>query len=234
MLKQILTRIFGNRSVFKFTVVLVLIIAVFLMVNLLFIMNKTAETMGSGLGITTGTVKGVTTGWKQGVEDGEDAGKYADDYELELANEMEQLGKLEVLIANTSVRNDFTIGTQYEVLYIYKGSAIFTVELSQVKVSVDDGNKIMIKAPMPCMEFVIDDDETKKVMEMQNGYFTGSREGGYEAYIYHRNEMLDKVDEYMVGYEELCEEAKKAAICQLTSLTQAVCGGEVEVQIEFL
>lgn len=233
MLKQILNKIFGSRSLFKFALSLLLIFAVFFMANFYIHYIKTAETLGRNVGSAVGNIKGITTGMQHGVEDGKYVGIHADDYEVEVKSLMAQTSKLEVLVADAAVYTKFEIGKKYEAMYIYKGDAIFTVDLAKANAKKQGSNRIKIESPMPVVEFIISESETEKLFDSQKGIFIGDKSGGYEAYIEHRNTLNQHLEDELVGYDMLLESAKESAIRQLTSLAKSVCGREFEVEVEF-
>lgn len=216
-------------NIFKFVVTFLLIVAVFAFGNFYLAARNAAESVGGSLGEVSGKVKGITEGRK----DGKDTGLTTNDFRVEVMETLAETGKLEVLVANAAIHDDFNIGKEYEALYIYKGNAVFTVDLTITTVTKLSEVKMKVVLPEPKVQFIPNEEETQKIFDKQKGYFTGSREDGYKAYMNQMNYMNKHVEEYIVGYELLMESAKKSAVRQIQSLVKAICGKDYNVEVEF-
>lgn len=204
-----------------------------------FFIYRNAETLGAGIaelpgkaaGMAAGSYRGFTEGIALGQEAGKEAGLKADDTEVKIEDEIYNIGNLEVLVAGVKIGNFHEYAGQYSALYIYKADAVFSIDLSKAEISYgSDNSSIFIHLPEPKVNLYINEN-AEKLAEWQKGLYTGDAKDGYIAYL---NSMknLEKISpKAITGYEALMEQAKEAAIRQVSILAKAVCREGVAVRV---
>lgn len=227
----------------KATTVLVLLVAALLVTTVFtaYIHHK-AEKIGTGIGETNGklvgtaigSARGVTVGSAKGIEDGTNAGLSAEETVAEIKGSMENLGNLEVLVAGVSLKNMHEVGDAYKALYIIKGEAVFSVNMSGVEISFSqDGKDIYVTIPEPEIELYLDQNGTEKLAEIQNFSFTVSAKEGLTAYLNTMTETVENVKETMGNYESLFSEAKELAERKVEQLVTTICRDNYVVHVQF-
>ena len=134
--------------------------------------------VGSGAGKVTGmavgSYKGVTEGIAGGITEGKAAGLSSDDITLEIGNTVREVGNLEVLAANVEIPDYHEVGKKYAALYLFRGSAVFTVDLGKAAISKTEDGEVIILLPEPVGVVRINDSETELLAEYQRKFFNGS------------------------------------------------------------
>jgi len=200
--------------------------------------TEAGKIAGEGAGLIEG-ISGAVESAAQGKEDGKAVGLNAEDTKTTLRGKMTETGKLEVLMAGVQLENFHTIGEEdkkkYAALYLYKAKAIFSVDLTNVQIIWDQEEKnIEIKLPQPEIEVYFDETEEKKVAEYQKNFFNGSANDGFDAYLNSMRETTKDASKKMAENENLMNQARNAAILQVSLLANSICGNEYVVEVEFM
>lgn len=200
--------------------------------------SKMGERAGEGAGLIEG-VSGAAESAAQGIEDGKAAGLSAEDTKTILRGKMTETGKLEVLTAGVQLENFHTIGEEdkrkYAALYLYKAKAIFSVDLARVQIIWDPEEKsIVINLPQPEIEVYFDETEEEKVAEYQKNYFNGSANDGFDAYLNSMSETAQDASKKLAENETLMNQARNAAILQVSLLANSICGNEYVIDVRFM
>lgn len=225
---------FHNKQNASLIIILFFIIALFLRIA--------APHIGAAIGNSTGTMVGKAIGsfrageaMKAGIKDGKDVGLSAEDTIANVKTNLVETGQLQVLTAGVKITDFHTLGKDYAALYVLKGSAIFTVDLTTVTVDYDGVNSSMvIDIPKPQMEVYIDVNETEKLAEYQKHKFAGSAEDGAKAYLNTIEQSEEKIRESISNYDSLIEQAETAAQKQIEAFVHAVRGNILSVTVSFI
>ena len=141
-----------------------------------------AQEIGSRLGEEAGYSAGKFAGsfeafsdYDKAYEEGKAEGLSANDITANVANSIEKLEKLEVLVASVKLTDTHSIGDDYKALYILKGDAIFTVDLSKAEIKKND-DAFYIQIPHPQVELIINQNEIEKIAKYQKYSFSGKAE----------------------------------------------------------
>jgi len=170
-------------------------------------------------------VKGYDAGKKEGLS--------AKDTEQQMKNTVEEIGKLEVLVANVKIPEYHSVGQKYAAMYLFRGSAVFTVDLTKTNIIVNDSN-IQVLIPKPVAEVRIDNKETERIIHRSAKIFNGSTEDGLEAYL-NTLKAVDQVStERISNFSELNEMAKQAAKLQLQDIIKNISGSEKNITFSFI
>lgn len=190
-----------------------------------------AEDIGAGIGAGTGKLtgaavgsfRGITEGIESGYAEGRTAGLSASDFSAEIEATVREVGKLEVLVANVDITDYHEVGNKYAALYLFRGSAVFTVDLSQASVSKTADGEVIILLQDPSAVVRIDDSETELLAEYQRRFFNGSADDGFQAYL-NTLRMVDSIAlDRVSNYAVLQEMARTSAIRQVEMLASGVC-----------
>ena len=183
--------------------------------------------VGSGAGKVTGmavgSYKGVTEGIAGGITEGKAAGLSSDDITLEIGNTVREVGNLEVLAANVEIPDYHEVGKKYAALYLFRGSAVFTVDLSKASISRTEDGEVIILLPEPVGVVRINDSETELLAEYQRKFFNGSADDGFQAYL-NSLKLIDSIAvDKVSNYDTLMDMAKASARKQTEMLASGVC-----------
>ena len=196
------------------------------------------ETSGKTVGRAIGSLEGLTVGQAEGYAAGKEEGLSAKDTTAELAGKIQEVERLEVLVASGTYSDIYTIGDtdkpDYAALLSQKYNAVFTVDLGTAVVNLEeDGLHILLE--QPTVEFVPVGDIIKANEYQRPGFVfkTGSVKDGYEAANNSANEIRVKAQEELQNDEGLMKSARSAAVTQLTQLVNAVSLSKPKVFIEF-
>lgn len=192
---------------------------------------------GKAVGKAVGSFEGITRGREAGIEAGKAEGLSARDTEAELADMAGDVGRLEVLAATISIQNLNQVGDTYAALYLLRGEAVFTVDLSQAEIRRDGGG-LTILLPAPEVDTYIDAAEIDKIADYQRRFFNGSSEAGFEDYINSLKEIQHVARDSIADYDKLEEQAREAALRQVKLLVNQVRSVEIrgtgeEIRVEF-
>lgn len=183
--------------------------------------------IGSGAGkltgIAVGSYRGVTEGLESGMSDGRAAGLNADDITMDITRAVREVGNLQVLAANVEIPDYHEVGKKYAALYLFRGSAVFSVDLSRASISKTAEGEVIILLPEPTAVVNINDSETELLAEYQRTFFNGSADDGFQAYLNTLRSIdaiaLDKVS----NYDVLMDMARDSARKQTEMLASGVC-----------
>ncbi len=193
--------------------------------------------IGSGAGKVTGmavgSYKGVTEGIETGFSEGKAAGLTSEDLTMEITETVRNIGNLEVLAANVEIPDYHEVGKKYAALYLFRGSALFTVDLTRASISRTAEGELVVLLPEPEAVVRIDDSETELLAEYQRKFFNGSADDGFQAYLNSLRLIdtiaLDKVS----NYDVLMDLARSSAKKQVEMLVSGVCVNCSRVTIVF-
>jgi len=187
---------------------------------------------GTVVGRAIGSLEGLTVGQVEGYAAGKAEGLSAKDTTVELAGKIQEVERLQVLLASGTFSDILTVGgDKYAALLAMEYNAVWTVDLSTAEIELkDDGLHILISQPE--VEFVPVGD-VDKVNEYQKYGFSGSTEAGYDAFNNSTKQMRIKATEKLAGDESLMNAARASAVKQLEQLVNAVSLSKPKVFVEF-
>ena len=111
----------------------------------------------------------------------------------------------------------------YAALYLFRGSAVFSVDLSKASVSRTAEGEVIILLPEPDAVVNINDSETELLAEYQRKFFNGNADDGFQAFLNSLRMIntiaLDKVS----NYDVLMDMAMASARKQAEMLASGVC-----------
>ena len=196
------------------------------------------ETTGKLVGRAIGSLEGITKGEPAGYAAGKAAGLSANDTSAELAGKIQEVEKLEVLVASGTYSDVLSIGKEdspdYAALLSQKYNAVFTVDLATAEINLEpDGLHILLEQPK--VEFIPIGDIEKENEFQKKGFIfeTGSAADGWKAALNSMDQITVKAQEQLQTNESLMNAAKSAAVTQLTQLVNAVSLSKPEVFVEF-
>lgn len=189
------------------------------------------EDSGTLAGKAVGSLEGLTKGQIEGYIAGKVAGLSAEDTTAELSAKIQEVQRLQVLVASGKFSDILSIGDDYAALLSMKYNAVFTVNLSTAGIELrDDGLHILLDQPK--VEFFPVGD-FKKENVYQNGKYTGNAKDGYDALINSSNQMKVKATEKLAEDASMMDAATVSAKTQLVQLVNAVSMSKPEVFVEF-
>jgi len=193
--------------------------------------TRIGEGTGTMVGRAVGSLEGLTEGQAQGYADGRAAGLSAEDTTAELVGKIQEVQKLEVLVASGTYSDVLSVGEDYAALLSQKYNAIFTVDLSTADIELrSDGLHIILD--LPHVEFIPIGDIIK-VNEYQKFGFTGDAEAGYDALNNSANQIQEKATQKLTADASMMNAAKTSAETQLVSLVNAVSISKPKVFVEW-
>lgn len=193
--------------------------------------NMVGEGTGTLVGRAVGSLEGLTVGQIEGHQAGKEAGLSAQDTTAELTGKIQEVEKLQVLVASGTYSDILTVGNDYAALLSQQYNAVFTVDLGTAKIELrEDGLHILLD--QPSVEFIPVGDIVKENEYQKNG-FTGSTEDGYDALNNSANQMKQKATEKLAGDASMMAAARASAETQLIGLVNAVSLSKPEVIIEW-
>ena len=192
---------------------------------------------GSLVGKAIGSLQGMTDGKSKGTDAGKEAGLSAEDTEAVVSNQLHQLENLEVLVASVKLSNFHEIGQKdsyryYAALYLVNGNVVFTVDMSQAKISMQSKD-LYITLPKPKGSLYLDDSSVEKVAEYQTKLFNGDAEDGFDAYLNTMTKIQEASEETLDNYKTLVSAAEKAAKNQVTLLAKSASNDYDQIIITF-
>ena len=193
--------------------------------------NMVGEGTGTLVGRAVGSLEGLTVGQIEGHQAGKEAGLSAKDTTAELSGKIQEVEKLQVLVASGTYSDILTVGDDYAALLSQQYNAVFTVDLGTAEIELrEDGLHILLE--QPSVEFIPVGDIVKENEYQKNG-FTGSTEDGYDALNNSANQMKQKATEKLAGDASMMAAARASAETQLIGLVNAVSLSKPEVIIEW-
>lgn len=197
--------------------------------------HNDADEMGKQIGLVEGKAVGLVTGSYKGYTEGDTKGKAdglkAEDTGAVVSNRMNEIGNLEVLVAGVRLKNVHAVGNKYKALYLLAGNAVFTVDMTKVKVSTTSNGELLVVIPKPEIQLYIDERKTEKLAEWQTPFFDGSAKDGYTAYMNSMTATVEEIQNTMANYDNLMKMAQESAVNQVTFLVKSVCGNDRSVHI---
>ena len=91
--------------------------------------NMVGEGTGTLVGRAVGSLEGLTVGQIEGHQAGKEAGLSAKDTTAELSGKIQEVEKLQVLVASGTYSDILTVGDDYAALLSQQYNAVFTVDL---------------------------------------------------------------------------------------------------------
>lgn len=192
--------------------------------------RETGEMVGTALGSFRGVTAGVKEGYTEGAEDGLDSGDIAAD----VSNAMRTIGKLEVLIAETKFHDLHRDGDTYAAIYEAQGTGVFAVDLNDAQIVFDEQERIVsIIIPEPQFDYYLHETEMSKICETGKvSIHKGAKEGAV-AYNNSVKKVKENIENYLVGYDMLVENANTAAKNQIKNLVSTIVGDTYVVYVYF-
>lgn len=188
---------------------------------------------GKMTGLAVGSFKGISSGLEAGAVAGKEAGLNSDDMTLEISQIVREVGNLEVLVANVEIPDYHEVGKKYAALYLFRGSAVFSIDLSKASVSKTTDGEVIILLPEPTVVVNINDSETELLAEYQRKFFNGSADDGFQAYL-NSLRLIDSIAvERVSNYEMLMNMARASAKKQVSMLAGNVCLNCSKITIVF-
>ena len=185
------------------------------------------ESSGHIAGLAVGSVEGATQGIQTGYTEGKEEGLSAKDTTAEIANIIEtninDLGKLEVLVANVDLTTFHEQGSKYAALYQCRGRAVFTIELKDIVVTYKD-KFISIVLPQPDAKITINPADIEVLADNQRKYFNGTDSDGFKDYLNTFAAFETVAEEKVSNYTTLLKFASDSAVKQVEEIAYATRG----------
>lgn len=189
--------------------------------------NAFGTSVGEAVGTAIGSYNGLTQDYWVGLNEGKGQGLSADDTEVtDITSIIQETEKLQVLVARVTLDVSHEVGDKYAAIYLLRGEAIFTVDLSGAQID-NDLNIVMIPQPEVHLDF--DESEVEKIAEWQTKFFDSSTKDGYTAYMNSIEQSKENATEFIANYDELIAQAQGAAKKQVQMLVMNMTGKSVSV-----
>ncbi len=185
---------------------------------------------GKAAGAAIGSLQGITKGNAAGLQDGKAEGLSAKDTTTDIMDIIE-IGKLEVLVATTTIENFNSMGNDYAALYLLRGDVVFTVDLQQASFDTET-DTLYIPQPMPTCYF--DPVEIQKIAEYQKTFFSGSTEDGFTEYLNSLKQLKISFTDSIENYDNLLASAQTAAIHQVKQIAENMSVNSGQIHVKFL
>ena len=212
----------------------VMLFPLFLLNNVYTNASEIGENLGSAAGkaagAAIGSLQGITKGNAAGLQDGKAEGLSAKDTTIDITDIME-MGKLEVLVATTTIENLNKMGNDYAALYLLRGDVVFTVDLQQASFDTET-DTLSIPQPMPTCYF--DPVEIQKIAEYQKTFFSGSTEDGFTEYLNSLKQLENSFTDLIENYDNLLASAQTAAIHQVKQIAENMSINSGQIHVDFL
>ncbi|MEE1044757.1 MAG: DUF4230 domain-containing protein [Olegusella sp.] len=210
------------------------------LVVLFIVVPMITSAVGSSAGIAVGTATGTADTFaeaKDTVSDAKTDALSAEDTEVLLGNAITNVGNLDVLTAGVVIENINKVGKSYEGLYLVKGDAVFSVDLTKADVSLgenENGEQVLtVTLPEPTVKLYLDEDKTELLAEEQHFDLFSGAEEGIQEYLNSMANITEKSEKSIMGYDDLMENARTTAIAQVEDLTSMACGDSYQVVVQF-
>lgn len=192
------------------------------------------KTLGSAVGVAVGSYKAVTEEIPTAYNDGKGDGLSAEDISVKIVDKAKEVGKLDVLVANMRIVDNFKEGTAYQAILSTDAKVVFSVDLSQLSPTMNVNEK-RVNVTLPGIEstLYIDDTSTEKLTEAKATLFDGSAKDGVTAYLNYSRNLEDKAFEQINNYDKYLEQAQKAAVEQISRIVQNIVGTDYSVGVYF-
>ncbi len=195
--------------------------------------EKIGAAAGTATGWAIGSFEGATKGRAAGIEKGKQIGLQAEDSLAKIEDIVNDIGKLEVLVATVNIENFNKMGHDYAALYLLRGEVVFTVDFEEVFVEMEKDGVISVLFPTPQAELYIDPSEIQKVAEYQKNFFSGSTEAGFIEYLNSLEKINEASKQSITNYKELLKQAEDAAANQIELLIKnlRITDGQIKVEM---
>ena len=191
------------------------------------------ETIGTTFGELTGGAVGSYRGFSDGKADGKEAGLNADDTSIAIYS-LQEIGKLEVLVADVKMTDLFEVGDKYKALFTMDGNVVFTVDLAKAQYDYDpEKNSLSILLPKPECELFADESTTTMLADWQKPLSNGRASEGANAYHDAAKNMQAEYKTSIANYSTLFDMAKSVASTQVEALANAANGSMKTVVVSF-
>ena len=235
-------------SIMKFvkkvnTKVLLLLLAMFLLVLMVFsfYIHHRAKSIGSGIGNLTGQAVGTALGsftafqhGYSGYQDGSWEGINSHDTVANVKGFLQSIGKLEVLSADVELNSSSAIGEKYHALYLMNGQLVFNVDLNDIDVAFDDDNQtITVCIPKPEYEIVINQDSIQRIAVDQKFSATVNAEDGYNAYLSSIKDIKANISDSLINFKEINGLSSEAALKQVELFLTTVCDKSLAIKVQY-
>lgn len=231
---------FKIKNLKKNTILIIILLIAFIALIVIYSANVRliAEKIGTERGKLVGTAYGTSKAFKAGEEgykEGLEKALSAEDTVVKIKSRMNQISRLQVLVAGIKANDVIKIGEEsnpkYAALYVKKGEAVYTVDLEEISIE-DNGEQLIITIPSPQVTQYFG--ETETVAEYQPTEFTGDAKYGAEAYENSQRVIAEKMDTALSEDSALMEQARSSAIEKVTEIAKSVniSGREILVQFE--
>lgn len=224
-----------NKLPFIGIMLIICIAAATLLFSVILPLYRSSNEMGKNVGMIEGKAVGLVTGSYKGFTEGDAKGKEdalsAEDITAHVADRMNEVGNLEVLVAGIRLKNVHSVGDKYKALYLIAGDAVFTVDIAKVKVSASSDGELLVVIPKPEMQLYIDERKTERLANSQKAIFNGSSEDGFTAYINTMTATVEEVEKALSNYDELMKAAQESAVAQVDMIVKSVCGSGITAHI---
>ena len=194
-------------------------------------LSAASNTIATISGSVSGLISGVTEAPKA-YTDGKNVGLSAEDTEAIVSTEFSNVGKLEVLVSGVTITDLHKYADKYAGLYVSKGTAVFSVNLSSAQITVDN-NSINIVIDEPECEVFVDELSTKKIAEWTHQLWNGSENDGYFAYLNSWNKTKGEAENTIDGYGDLLTLAKNSAEKQISTIIGSMLSSSKSVNTQF-
>ena len=191
------------------------------------------ESIGTTLGEITGGAVGSFRGYRDGQTDGKEAGLTADDTSVVVFS-LQEIGKLEVLVADVKMTDLFEVGDKYKALFSMDGNVVFTVDLANAEYTFDErANTLSVILPQPDCELYVDEGSTTLLADWHKPLSNGRASEGANAYNQSIKNMQNEYKTSIANYDTLLDMARMVALRQVVSLASAASGTDKTVSVDF-
>ena len=216
-------------AVVLFATVSILCLLVSLVFNNAF--GAATETVSSVAGTVAGILDGTAES-PQKYREGKEVGLSAEDTHASIATKFSDVGKLDVLVSGVTVTDLHKFSDKYAGLYVSKGYAVFSVNLSSADISVTD-ESVTITIERPNCDVYIDESSTEKLAEWSHSIWNGAEKDGYFAYLNSWAKSREELENSIEDYESLIDLARSSADSQLKMLVKTVNTSAKKVIVNF-
>ena len=213
---------------------LIILVAVIILFTFAFpiICNSIGNRFGQTVGTAVGSFQALTEDAPAAYAQGKADGLSAADTKVVIKNQIQEVGKLDVLAATAKLTDKHEYGDKYTALYQLGADVIFSVDLSKARVLSDETN-IMIMIPLPEGKMNIDSTKTRLIDYVGKVLFNGKTEDGIDAYVNSLKQIQENATEQIDDYEYLLSQAKESAKSQVLSLARMASAGVTNITVAF-
>jgi len=218
---------FANNLLKTFTILLIIATSVIYFIRTYSV--NVATQYGADLGEKVGQVNGKYDGLKDGLTEGKHDGLNADDTTVFLSNYMQKTGNIQVLSSTVTFTAKTSIGEQMKSVKAFMANASYSVDLSKAQIT-NNGNSISIVLPEPELDLSVDSEKTTELFKKIHLNFTSDIEA-LNAYLKAYNDAETNIEENIVDYEDLKQQAHDSAIEQIEQFAGNLTDSELVVTI---